>query len=137
MGVYGMDRLQDWNYLEIDDLSNFVRGVAETIGFEATKILMQTLPLEGIYISTTADLLNPQVAMVLDSEAISNLTKFYGGDTLILSKTKALDKARHRKMLLNAQQQMKHFSSKTKYYAKVAVEEGLSMVRVRQLLSQH
>jgi hypothetical protein len=130
-----MDRLEDWNYLEIDDLSDFVRGVADTIGFVATKILMQTLPLEGIYVSKTVDLLNPAIAAVLDSETVKELVKFYGGDTLVLSKTKALDKARNRRIRVNAQVQMKSFSSKTKYYAKIAVEEGLSIVRVRQLLS--
>jgi hypothetical protein len=130
-----MDRLEDWNDLEIDDLSDFVRGVADTIGFGATKILMQTLPLEGIYISKTVYLLNPAIAGILDTQSTTELVKFYGGDTLVLSKTEALDKARNRRIRLNAQVQMKSFGSKTKYYAKVAVEEGLSLVRIRQLVS--
>jgi hypothetical protein len=130
-----MDRLQDWNYLEIDDLSQNVREVAEIIGFEETKILMQILPLQGVYIAKNVTGINPCLAEVLNSQAIEELAKFYGGNTLVLSKTEALDKARNRRIRLNAKQQMTSFSSKTKYYAAIAVEEGLSLVRVRQLLS--
>lgn len=129
--------LQDWDYLEIDDLPLSAKTVAEVLGFEDTKALMQVFPIEGVYIPKIEAIAETIIGKTIGLEKAQKLAKFYHGSTLFLHKTWACNRARNRKIREEAKTELSKAKSKTKYYAMIAGRENLSIHRVRQIISGH
>ena len=126
-------QLNDWDYLEEEDLADSVKQVADLIGFEDTVALMKVLPIEGVYIpKTLAE--NHIITKTIGFDESQKLAKFYCKHTLVLPKEAALNKAQSRRIRLEAKENLRNAQSKSKYYAQVAKEEGLCISRVRQFI---
>lgn len=126
----------NWEFLEESDLDESSLQVSRIIGFEATVKLMKCLPLTGLYIPKAENInsQSPITNYLSDAEA-KELANYYQNTTLILSKIKALKKARNRRLKAEAAVRLPHYQSKTQYYAEIATREELSMVRVRGIIS--
>ena len=129
--------MDTWDYLKLEDLSGDCKRIADIVGLETTKQLMQTLPLEGFYIPQPKNIINTPIAFSIGSEKAIAIARVYQGTKLVLHKNKALKSARNRRIVATAKKELLEATSKTKYYAKVAAEEGLSVIRVRQIISSY
>ena len=129
-----MKNLKDWDYLELRDLSKSAAELAGIIGFSEAKLLLQNMPLTGIYIHKNIELALDTELKVLQPESIRKLVDFYGGVSISPTCDRALTRARNRRIRLNAKREIGNFASKTKYYAKVAKAEGLCLSHVREII---
>lgn len=125
----------DWDYLEMEDLPLSSKAVAEILGFEDTKALMKVFPSNGVYIPREEAIESTIVGKTIGREKAQKLSKFYRGSTLILYTSRALSKARSRRIRQEASKNLPSIGSRFKYYSELAKNNKLSVQRIREIIN--
>lgn len=125
----------DWNYLKYEDLPLVAKHLSDCIGFNETVKLMKVMPVSGVYITHPQSIAKTIIGKTLNKETAEKIAVFYQGETLCLCKSLALKKAKNRRIKAEAENNIRHFSSKSKYYAYVSEKEGICISRIREIIN--